>query len=299
MFHGFTDKAHTGLENAQHKHLDVQKFEAFLQHLVRHFQVISLDEAVQHLQQGTAMPKKAMVLTFDDGFHSNYRLAYPLLKKWRVPATIYLATEYVDELKPIWVDRVDHAMNKAGKTVKELVEVKRRLKKLPQENLEAAVAELENELGQTTLDLRSPALLDIYRPLTWEQIREMQESGLVSFGAHTHTHKILGRCSDETIRQEARQSKRIIEQNTGRPCVHFCYPNGGIGDSSESSERILQEEGYKSSVLALGSLNSLPCTSFPIDRLGVTNGLSQAEFELTVCGFLPLLHELRQKRAKG
>ncbi|HEY1082866.1 MAG TPA: polysaccharide deacetylase family protein, partial [Prosthecobacter sp.] len=249
------------------------------------------------LTQNIPLPPNAMVLTFDDGFRSNYTLAYPLLKKWQIPATIYLATEYVDERKPIWVDRVDHALGQAGKTVKDLIETKRHLKKLPQEGIEAAVSELESQMGGQPLDLNKPDVAPIYTPLLWSEIQEMQNSGLISFGAHTHTHKIMGRCQDETVRHEVRKSKAIIEERTGRPCIHFCYPNGGDGDSSPNSENILKEEGYGTTVLALGDVNTLPCPSFSLDRLGVTNGLSLAQFELTACGFLPMLHHMRKRRA--
>lgn len=293
MFHGFTDQKHQGLENAQHKHLEVQKFEAFLKHLTQHFHMLSLDQAVNHLNHRTPLPQNSVVLTFDDGFRSNFLLAYPLLKKWRAPALIYLATEFVDEKKPIWVDRVDHALNQAGKSVKDLIEAKKHLKKLPQESIESAVTELENRHGGAPLNLQSSSVAEIYKPLEWEQIKEMQDSGLVTFGAHTHSHKILGRCRDETVYREVRLSKQIIEEKTGHPCVHFCYPNGGRGDYSQQSEAILKDTGFQSSVLALGGLNRLPCSPFSLKRLGVTNGLSQAEFELTVSGFLPWLEHIK------
>ncbi len=298
MFHGFTDREHTGLENAQHKHLAVQKFELFLRHLRRHYSIISLDHARDCLNKAAPLPRSPVVLTFDDGFRSNYTLAYPLLKKWQVPATIYLATEFVSERKPIWVDRVDHALNQAGKTVRDLIETKRWLKKLPQEEIEAAVSSLEQQMGGLPLDLRSGTAAPIYHPLAWTEILEMQASGLVSFGAHTHTHKIMGRCQDETVRQEVRRSKQIIEKETAVRCTHFCYPNGGPGDSSPRSEQILAEEGYETSVLALGGVNPVPCPGMSLDRLGITNGMSFGEFELTVCGFLPMVHAWRQRRAR-
>lgn len=297
MFHGFTDKEHTGLENAQHKHLHVKTFDTFLGHLAKHYHPISMDEAVRHLNNGTRLPKNSVVLTFDDGFLSNYKLAYPRLQKWGIPGLIYLATEFVDEKKPIWVDRVDHALGQSGKSVQDLNAAKKHLKRLPQDTIEMAVSELEEQCGGTRLDLKAPGVSEIYRPLEWSQVREMQDSGLITFGAHTHTHKIIGRCTEKTIRQEVLQSKEIIEKETGRPCTHFCYPNGGADDYTPRSETILQETGFQSSVLALGGLNKVPCPAFPLNRLGVTNALSYAEFQLTVCGFLPWLNERRKRRA--
>lgn len=299
MFHGLTDREHAGLENAQHKHLHIKLFEAYLDHIQQCFTPISLDRAVAGLESGQTLPANAIVLTFDDGFRSNYTLGYPLLKQRHVPATIYLATEFVNQRRPVWVDRVDRAMNLAGKKLAELVQTKKELKALPQEEVHAAVSRLEETLAVTPLNLDAPDTPAIYHPLNWNEIREMQSSGLISFGAHTHTHKILGRCRPETVREEVSQSKTIIEEQLQQECIHFCYPNGGEGDSSQAAEQILKDCGYRSSVLALGQLNRVPCSAFSLDRLGVTNDLSLAQFELMLCGFSPFLHDYRQRRARG
>ena len=299
MFHGFTDHEHSGCENCQHKHLHNTKFEVFLKHLKQHYQIISLDDLVKALENNTALPRRAVVLTFDDGFLSNYTLAYPLLKQYQAPATIYLATEFVDEGKPIWTDRIDCAFHAAGRSPTELKAAKSQLKKLPQEQIDTAVRDWETKLHVETLDCRHQSTPPIYAPLSWDHICEMKASGLITFGAHTHTHKILGRCQLDTVRAELALSKRIIEDSLGQRCDHFCYPNGSHGDFSQETEDCVREVGFHSSVTTLNGRLNNALHPFLMPRLGITNDLDLARFELIISGFTAWLDNMRKKLKSG
>lgn len=279
MFHGLTDQEHSGLENCQHKHLHVAKFQAFAAHLAAHYHVLSMDEVTDSLENGRALPLNPAVLTFDDGFASNYHLAFPILKRYNLQATIYLETEFVDEKIPIWVDRVDFVMHCARRSKQELTALKQNLKTRPQSEILIEVTKLEDHHGHRLGRVDGADTPPIYRSQSWAQIREMADSGLVTFGSHTHSHVILGRASPEVIRYELAESRRRIERETGRPCVHFCYPNGTPDDLSETSESILRECGFRSSLTTMGGLNSVPCSPFLLRRLGITNDLRQTQFE--------------------
>ena len=80
--------------------------------------------------------------------------------------------------------------------------------------------------------------------LSWEQIKEMQASGWVEFGSHSHTHRRLRSLPNEEIVQEVRESKRILEEKLGRPVDSFCYPFGAGGFDKRVRPLILQA-GYK------------------------------------------------------
>ena len=279
MFHGFTNIDHDGLENCQHKHLHVKRFEALAAHLAAHYDVLSMDELVEHLETGRVLPPFPAVLTFDDGFASNYHLAYPVLRRFGLPATIYLETEFVHHKQPIWVDRVDFTMHRAGRSRQELVSLKERLKRLSQEEILAAAERLEEETGHRLGRADREDVPAIYHPLNWEQVREMAASGLVAFGSHTHSRVLLGRASPEVVRHELLESRRIIEKESSRPCVQFCYPNGSPGDFSDTSEKILRELGFRSSLTTVGGLNPPSCSPFLLRRLGMTNDLRKTQFE--------------------
>lgn len=284
MFHGLTDRKHSGLENCQHKHLHVQRFEAFLVHLKKHFHVISLDELTRCKREGLPTPPSSVVLTFDDGFLSNCKLAFPLLKKYQMPATIFVATQFVAEKKPIWVDRVDYALDRAGASKKELVEIKKKLKDLTPDQLVPAIEDLEKRLGHELVNSNAESSPEIYRSLDWQDIREMQKTGLITIGAHTHSHWILGRCTPEIVLKEVEICKNIIEQETGRPCLHFCYPNGGREDFSKETESIIRHLGFHSTTTTLCGFNEANSSPFLLKRFGITDEMDPVKFHLLMSG---------------
>ena len=79
--------------------------------------------------------------------------------------------------------------------------------------------------------------------LTWEQINEMKQSGLVSFGSHTCSHRRLRSLSDEEIEQEVIKSKHVLEEKLHTPVYSFCYPFGAGGFDKRVRPLILKA-GY-------------------------------------------------------
>jgi peptidoglycan/xylan/chitin deacetylase (PgdA/CDA1 family) len=81
----------------------VADFENQMRYLSTRYNPISLETMAQHLQDGTSLPPKAIAVTFDDGYHDNYENAYPVLRKYHVPATGLLATNFIGTGKiPAW-----------------------------------------------------------------------------------------------------------------------------------------------------------------------------------------------------
>lgn len=73
-----------------------ERFEAQLEWLLaQHYQVLRLSDMQAFLAGKQAVPRKAVVLTFDDGYESVYRLAFPLLKKHSLPATVFVYTDFI------------------------------------------------------------------------------------------------------------------------------------------------------------------------------------------------------------
>lgn len=79
--------------------------------------------------------------------------------------------------------------------------------------------------------------------LTWEQVQEMQQSGLISFGSHTCTHRRLRSLSNEEIEQEVTKSRQMLEEKLRAPVYSFCYPFGAGGFDKRVRPRVLQA-GY-------------------------------------------------------
>lgn len=84
--------------------LSAEGFEAQMQFLANHRQVVSIDALVQQLNAGEAICPGTVAITFDDGYLNNLRVAAPILAKYNLPATLYLATAYVDSGANQWID---------------------------------------------------------------------------------------------------------------------------------------------------------------------------------------------------
>jgi Polysaccharide deacetylase len=87
------------------------------------------------------------------------------------------------------------------------------------------------------------------RPLTWDQVDEMLASGLVTLGAHTHTHPDLRGMPIDQVEQEIGESNRLIELRTGQAPNHFAYPKGYWDAPAETVIR----DQYETAVLGAGS----------------------------------------------
>src|SRR5262245_53981123 len=95
-YHGFTDQpSFDGVVDHQRMRLHVGAFLRHAQHLVAHYNVVSLSTLIEHCRSGRAVPKNTIAITFDDGYRSCYTLAHPVLVEFGLPATFFLSTDFV------------------------------------------------------------------------------------------------------------------------------------------------------------------------------------------------------------
>src|SRR3990170_2672732 len=95
-----------GDSSGQHPGLAHRHFILQIQYIKHRMTPISLGELTQRIAAGRKLPPKAIALTFDDGYEDNYTNAYPVLKQYGVPATIFLITGFVGSSIQLWWDRL-------------------------------------------------------------------------------------------------------------------------------------------------------------------------------------------------
>jgi peptidoglycan/xylan/chitin deacetylase (PgdA/CDA1 family) len=297
MYHGLTDREGQ-LENYHGKHLHIKTFKKHLQHLKKFYSIIPLRTFVDHCLYKTPMPKNPVVLTFDDGYESNFTLGFPVLREFDAPATIFLSTDFIEQKQFIWPNRVefsilstqhsslrlpfnneerlfdlshDEARIKAVDTIKPLMKL---LNKDPRNDL---VDTIERSLEQKlNFNAATPA---IHRPLTWQQIQEMSRSKLVDFGAHTCSHENLAACPLDLLTREITVSKKIIEERTCASCPLFCYPYGGQEAFNGQTKESLQKAGYTAALTTITGSNDARSDLFTLKRLGTSNSAGMDNFE--------------------
>jgi hypothetical protein len=108
-YHGVIENSPNGF-NSSGKHLNVKKFENQMEFLARNFEVVSMQNIENYFLGIESLPKKSVAITFDDGYANNLWTAHPILERYGLNATIYLATEYINSPKIMWSDRLELAL---------------------------------------------------------------------------------------------------------------------------------------------------------------------------------------------
>jgi peptidoglycan/xylan/chitin deacetylase (PgdA/CDA1 family) len=236
---------------------DIRRFDEILGWVKRWFDVLPLDEAVSLLAQNR-LPARALTITFDDGYADNAENALLVLQKHGMPATFFVATSFLDGGR-MWNDTVieairhctrprlalgelglgDYPILTADQKREAIETILRQIKyEAPAERLEkvGAIARIAGSRLSDTLMMRSG------------QVKALRQGGM-QIGAHTLTHPILARISDEEARDEMQGSKTFLENLLGEEVPLFAYPNGKPDqDYLARHARIARELGFKAAV---------------------------------------------------
>jgi len=281
-------------------------FEKHLQFLPKYFSVVPLNSLT--LKQGTDADTKderpLCVLTFDDGWKDFYDHAFPLLKKYRQHATVFLPTEFVGSQKKFWTDSFAylllHHQQSANTEMldSEIVGIVEHLDSLcgPYDNQLEEGIEYLKAYPLDTIEEVLHGLADVWHVdingagrkfLSWEEIAEMKDSGLISFGSHTVNHQILTTLDAAGIKKELDESlNRLLEKKVvDGSCVSFCYPNG---NHSKEIADMVRSSGYQLAVTTQNGWNSADADKFTLKRIGIHEDMTstKALFACRVAGFM-------------
>lgn len=221
----------------------------------REFDPISLSDIARYVRGRFKLPKRPIVVTFDDGYADNHDHALPVLKRHGIPATIFATVGHIGTANLLWHDWAAYLALRARHgeipTLTGLQKVdasdsmaSRRLlagrflsylKTRPHAELLALLASLREQHA----DVIRPGELELARTLSWEQVRNLSEAG-IQFGSHTISHAILSRLDPSELHDELTRSKAVLERELNVPCDTIAYP---VGRSFAYTSKILAEVG--------------------------------------------------------
>ncbi len=258
--------------------ITAKQFEAHLRVLKQNFRVLSLKDAVSEIKENKGK-EDLVAITFDDGYRSFYHLAFPLLKKYDLPATMFLPTDFINGKMVFWWDQLSQMLlfdnvQKVSRSIllpiigEELAEkffaiktdLQKRINFLVE--LESYLIGLEDGLIEKKVrelkDIFCPneriGLFDEALPLTWKQIKEFSKFN-IEFGSHTCSHLNLKNTPKEKIEKEIVRSKEEIQTQTGNTVNYFAYPYGSDLQIYEKIEPILAQHHFICACLALPGIN--------------------------------------------
>jgi peptidoglycan/xylan/chitin deacetylase (PgdA/CDA1 family) len=261
-----------------------------MRYLRRHYRILHLEEALQDfflpdkdtLKMRSHDRRMPLVLTFDDGYRDNYTHAFALAQKLQIPITIFLIPGYIESGACFWwlegkrlveEAQVDKAtIDGHTYSLKEIVERKTLAKVIDAKARHAGtIAEREAFLAdmRQMLGVPSPVAQDeAVRPLTWAEVREMDESGWVSFGAHTMHHPILAYLTDpEEVQREVIECRSILEQQLSHPVRTFAYPIGKLEHIGEQGLQAVKAAEYEWALTTIEDVNTLQSHPHLLNRL--------------------------------
>jgi peptidoglycan/xylan/chitin deacetylase (PgdA/CDA1 family) len=259
-------------------------FELHMARLAARFRMIGLDELEAFLERGAPAgdSRPACLVTFDDGWIDTYREAWPVLAAQRVPALVFLPTQFIGAERMFWREalgrllfdawtqaRTDPAFAARATPTLEAHGLAGLLRRAP-EDIREAILQATQALRHQG-EAEAPAVLTDVQALcagtprgetsdafmNWAQVREMAAAG-IRFGAHGVTHRILSTLPVAIAAREVADSRAAVSAglgahggadsgpgvgpNHGGAVSSFSYPNGGW---NPDVARAVRESGYK------------------------------------------------------
>jgi L-malate glycosyltransferase len=252
-----------------------------LAYLTKMYKVITLEEAVARLAHGN-LDETYIVITFDDGYRNTYDIAYPLLKQYKIPATVFITCEAIDKGYYDWIQLDEIIMRLTGDEMDLSGFGLGRLSVKCDLDKKSAIIKLHNKLKKACHQTRREVIDHLSGDclgqqgrvmMNWEEVKLLAQSGLVTIGAHTVRHPILSKLSPEEASSEIADSKKIIEERTGMTVDFFAYPNGGGADFTTENVIAVQSSGFSAACTTMGGFNRQGDDLFRLQRIDVTYGI--------------------------
>jgi poly-beta-1,6-N-acetyl-D-glucosamine N-deacetylase len=223
------------------------------------YNLVPLSVYVAARQKGdfSTLPPKALVITLDDGYRSNYALK-DVLEKYEIPVTIFLCSGLIDTQRRFWF------LHESTSTIVQ------QLKTMPDE---ARLAILRDTNFEETQEF------DERQTLALSELAELKNK--VDFQSHTVFHPILPHCSLERAEAEIAQSRIDLQKMLGNEVYAFAYPNGAY---SERELRLVEEAGYRCALTLDRGFNTARTSLFRLRRICIPDNADRHELLVKASG---------------
>lgn len=270
-------------------------FERHIRFLKKYFVIVPISAILSDYEKAsnTFGAKPRCVFTFDDGWYDFSKYVFPILKSYQVPATVFLPTDFIGTEDWFWTDRLVFIFQQrynsknnqsigqgSNPLVNKLISLQGSfetilesaialLKTYPNEEIEKAITELSSVWGIAP----NPSGRAF---LSWEEVREMVESGLVTFGSHTASHRLLTTLKERDVSSELRKSReKLISENVVDPAfIPFSYPNGNYTDRIAG---MVKDAGYGLAITTENGWNHSRSDPFALRRISIHQDMTSTE----------------------
>ena len=230
-------------------------FRSVISELAAGWRPTSVPDLVHGLQRGSVAERTAAV-TFDDGFADNLTTALPILEEFNVPATVYVATGFIERtVRPFQYDLASLICQ--SETVRfEWNGIKQTWHLDGASQRESCYSSIYRMLKPASAKCRTAAMSELTsqcedppdhaeRYLCWERLRELAASPLITIGGHTHQHLVLDAVDHNEMRTDIAKGKQLLEKQLGEPITHFSFP---YGHHNRVVRNTVRELGFESAM---------------------------------------------------
>jgi peptidoglycan/xylan/chitin deacetylase (PgdA/CDA1 family) len=279
------------------------QFAAQVEFLQRHYRVLTVEQAVAEIKSAGRLARPTAAITFDDGYDSVYHIAWPVLRKYDVPATTFLFTDWINRKTTPWwltltgmimkmdfkktpVAAIEGALGiRFGRKIKTTSnepklkwalcsEIEALFRDKPDETVNRLMARLDDLLGGGVPPEVSP--------LDWEQITEMAAAGM-QFGGHTCAHMNFRHIDLRMAEKEIVHSKRQIEKYLARHTTGFAYPYGVDLGAYTKLRPLLKKHGFRYACTASLGWNNHKTDLYLLRRISLPLSKSFAILGRALC----------------
>ena len=267
--------------------VDEDIFERQLQCLKKSYDILRGDDDWRYVS------RQSVVLTFDDGYYDFFDVVYPLLKKYDIPATVFVSTGQIDNRDYFWWDKLESAFYECPHIPDDLVVdgksilrddfcskwdlmhwIHKILLKVNRDRREKIIDSLRYQLGTT------PNMPIKYRSMSTREIEVLAKDPLITIGAHTVSHIVCNIEDEMTQFTEIMESKKQLEKIVHKAVKLFAYPNGGYDEITQNIVgKCGFEKGFTTELGCFGTESSL----LRIPR-NVVKKWDRAQFESVIMG---------------
>jgi peptidoglycan/xylan/chitin deacetylase (PgdA/CDA1 family) len=262
MYHSFSKHEKLGYVSAA-------EFEWQLKIIKQHFNPVDFLTLSKMIYENKVIPANTIVITIDDGYRNFYQVAYPLLKQYKIPATLFVTTGFVSGKLWLWPDQLKWILSQVaiepitinchgvkfaliGDTTSDWQTLNDLCLEMTDEFKHEFIFKLA-ELLKITITNKAPAQ---YESSTWKELAEMQSNG-IEIGGHTVSHPSLGQVTLDNAEQEIADCLATINEKLGEQERTFCYPNGQPSDYNENIKVIVAKSGFVNAVTAFSDSHAL------------------------------------------
>ncbi|WP_264603520.1 polysaccharide deacetylase family protein [Rhodobium gokarnense] len=224
------------------------------------YDIVALDEVPGRLQNPDG--RRFVAITFDDGFRDNYEIAYPILKRYGAPFTVFVASAFADRTIDLWWVALERIVAHSNELTVALHGRERSFEcARPADKMKTfdtlqkwlTMTASEDEQRETIRRMAERADLDLAEmnaelAMTWGEIRELSDDPIATIGAHTVNHYAVARLDADRAREEIIAGADRIARMTGKRPEHFAYPYGSAMAAGPRDFEIVRDLGFKTAV---------------------------------------------------